>query len=169
MDIISHGIYSVALNKTIDPKRKRLKEILESFLWGMMPDALALGPSFVIGIISGTYDHHSLWNGYDIARFLYSLTHSFMIFLPVLGLIYLITRRWYLPMLGWGFHILLDIPFHTSDFYPTPFLFPLSDYVFPFGIIWRTPIVWMSLWILGIAWLLIVFKRRAKAKAKTYK
>lgn len=30
-------------------------------------------------------------------------------------------------LLGWAIHIIIDIPTHKTDFYPTPFLWPLSN------------------------------------------
>jgi hypothetical protein len=38
-------------------------------------------------------------------------------------------------MLGWLVHILIDIPTHSYQFYPTPFLWPLSSWKFN-GISW---------------------------------
>jgi hypothetical protein len=38
--------------------------------------------------------------------------------------------------LGWALHILIDIPSHAATFYPTPFLFPISNYRFTHGISW---------------------------------
>lgn len=44
----------------------------------------------------------------------------------------------YLPMLAWGLHILADIPTHRRAFFPTPFLWPLSDYTVN-AISWANP------------------------------
>lgn len=162
MDILAHGVYSIALNKTADRKVTTKREILTAFLWGIMPDVVAMGPSFLVALSIGSLDHHALWNEYDISGMLYPLTHSLVIFLTIFLAIFLITRKWYLPMLGWGLHILFDIPFHTQAFYPTPFLFPISSYTFPFGFLWRTPEVWISLWIGGIVWLAWAFYKKRK-------
>ena len=39
-------------------------------------------------------------------------------------------------LLGWALHILIDIPTHVLAFFPTPFLFPISEYRFSYGIQW---------------------------------
>jgi hypothetical protein len=56
-------------------------------------------------------------------------------------------------MLGWLLHIILDIPSHSIDFFATPFLFPVSDYVFQYGARWSIP--WFM--ILNYSLLLILF------------
>ncbi len=162
MDIIAHGIYNIALQKTIKKSQKTREEVLIAFWWGIMPDLLAFGIPFSLAIFSGSIDHHAKLAGFDIAQAVYPYTHSLIIFCAVMFGVYVIRRKWYLPMLGWGFHILLDIPFHTRDFFPTPFLFPVSSYTLPFGIVWGTPLVWISIWVVGLGWLWLVFKRKAK-------
>ncbi len=47
-------------------------------------------------------------------------------------------RRFPYELLGWLLHILIDIPTHSYSFYPTPFLWPISQYKFD-GISWGTP------------------------------
>lgn len=39
---------------------------------------------------------------------------------------------------AWFLHILMDIPTHTYRFYPTPFLWPVSDVKLN-GFSWATP------------------------------
>lgn len=66
---------------------------------------------------------------------LYGITHSIFVFAWV-GLIILIILG-YIPIFFWAWliHILLDIPTHSRDFLPTPFLWPVSKWKFP-GINW---------------------------------
>lgn len=166
MDILAHGVYNIALQKTIKKSKKTRKEIFIAFWWGIMPDLLAFGIPFLLAIFSGSLDHHAKLRGFDIAQAVYPYTHSFIVFGFIFLAIYAVKRRWYLPMLGWGFHILLDIPFHRPDFFPTPFLFPVSDYTLPFGVHWGAPIIWISIWIVAFIWLWIVFKPRASQTIK---
>lgn len=58
----------------------------------------------------------------------YNLTHSLVIFLGIFLIIWLIRKKPYWLMAGWGFHILIDIFSHTEKFFATPFLFPISDF-----------------------------------------
>jgi hypothetical protein len=46
-----------------------------------------------------------------------------------------------LELLGWVFHILIDIPTHTLRFFPTPFLWPISSYC-------ASGISWANRWFL---------------------
>jgi hypothetical protein len=160
MDIIAHGVYNIALQKTIKKDKKTRKEIFIDFLWGIMPDLLAFGIPFISAIFVGSLNHHQNLGGFDIASTVYPYTHSLVIFSLVFLAIYAVRKKWYLPMLGWGLHVLLDIPFHTPEFYPTPFLFPLSSYTLPFGISWGEPIIWIGIWVVAISWLWIVFRSK---------
>ncbi|HAG27576.1 TPA: hypothetical protein DCG61_02245 [Patescibacteria group bacterium] len=160
MDIIAHGVYNIALQRTIKKDKKTRKEILTAFWWGIMPDLLAFGIPFISAIFVGSLNHHQNIGGFDLASTVYPYTHSLVIFSLVFLAIYAVRRKWYLPMLGWGFHVLLDIPFHTPEFYPTPFLFPLSSYTLPFGISWGTPVVWIAIWVVVLLWLGILYKQR---------
>jgi hypothetical protein len=74
--------------------------------------------------------------GFDLAHNLYQYSHSLVIFTVVFVLVWAFYKRPRYELLGWGLHILIDIPSHVLAFYPTPFLFPISDYRFPYGIQW---------------------------------
>jgi hypothetical protein len=45
-------------------------------------------------------------------------------------------------MLAWLLHILVDIPTHSTRFFPTPFLWPISSYEFS-GIGWANPMIFI--------------------------
>ena len=160
MDILAHGVYNIALQKTIKNRKQRRGKIIEAFWWGIMPDLLAFGIPLIASIfIRGSFNHHAIFYGINIAKSIYPFTHSLVIFAAFFVFVSLIRKKWYLPMLGWGFHVLLDIPLHTPSFFPTPFLFPISPFTLPFGISWSTPIIWVSTWIIGISWLIIVYRK----------
>lgn len=81
---------------------------------------------------------------------LYNITHSLFTFLFVLLIVYMIWRTIPIYIWAWPIHILIDIPTHSRDFLPTPFLWPVSEWVFP-GISWGTP------WFMFTNWGLITF------------
>ncbi len=162
MDILAHGVYNIALQKSIRKDFKGRKQTLIAFWWGIMPDLLAFGIPFLVAIWSGSWDHHARTGGFDIADAVYPYTHSLIVFGAVFLAIYGIRRKWYLPMLGWGFHVLLDMPLHTQEFFPTPFLFPISSYTLPFGVSWGMPAIWITTWIIVIVWLLVLYKKQPK-------
>lgn len=56
------------------------------------------------------------------------------------------------PMGAWGLHILMDIPTHSSSFFPTPFLWPVSDFTVN-GIPWSAPYIFFP----NVVGLLIVY------------
>ena len=117
---------------------------------------------------------------------LYHLSHSLVIFLLFFLLVWMIHRYrfyqegqsdpvwnvsilkqttvWSPPwnMLGWFIHILMDIPTHTGQLYPTLFLWPLSDWYVD-GNSWGTKQFIMTNYLfLLIVFLLLRFLRRRK-------
>mgnify|MGYP000682885974 CR=1 FL=1 len=73
----------------------------------------------------------------------YNLTHSLPVALSAIAVV-----AWWRPsiafaMLAWPFHIVLDIPFHSSEFFPTQLFWPFTDY-FIDGMPWTQPWVWFS-------------------------
>jgi len=94
---------------------------------------------------------------------LYDITHSLVIFAAIFLFIWLVRRRAYWLFAGWGFHILIDIFSHSDKFFPTPILFPFSNFHFD-GISWAEPVFMLinySLLIVVYLWL-YVFRRRKK-------
>ncbi len=162
MDIIAHGVYNIALQKTIKNDKKSRKEILVAFLWGVMPDFLAFAIPFITLVLSGSLNQHARTENLGIAYAVYPYTHSLVIFGLFFLLAYIVRKKLYLPMLGWGFHVLLDIPFHTPEFFPTPFLFPISNYTLPFGVSWGQPFIWAAIWIVFGVWLGVLYYNKKR-------
>lgn len=144
MDTLSHGLWG---GITVGTKSRR--DYWVAFLCGVLPDLIPFGWTFV-----------NLFLGLDHRRFgppdasaipsyvdqLYNITHSFVIFGVVFGIIWLFRKKPYLPMLGWLFHILLDMPTHSGAFFPTPIFWPLSS-VHVNGTPWITPWIFISNWV----------------------
>lgn len=89
----------------------------------------------------------------------YSVTHSLVIALSVITIVALWRKAIAFAMLAWPFHILMDIPFHSADFFPTQFIWPLSN-TFIDGIAWTNPWVWFS----NIIGLILLFLWRWQRK-----
>jgi membrane-bound metal-dependent hydrolase YbcI (DUF457 family) len=141
MDVISHGLWGgIAFGR----KSKKLYWL--AFVFGLMPDALSFGIFTVasfLGFVSGPDWEGGLPDPSIIPQFvhtLYNITHSLLIFAFVFGLVYLIIKKPFLPLLAWGLHILVDIPTHSYAFFPTPFLWPVSSFMVN-GINWGQPII----------------------------
>lgn len=151
MDIVSHGLYGgVAFG------RRSRKEYWSAFFFGIAPDLFSFGPYVVLTWL-GVLAHPSWGSGQHppeamIPTFVhtaYHYTHSLVIFALVFGLVTLIRRRPYLPLLAWPLHILVDIPTHSDRFFATPFLWPISDFHIN-GISWSQPIIFFpNLVLLG--------------------
>ena len=153
MDILAHSLWNTAVakkaNDSFEKKGKPKISILWSAFWGIFPDVFAFGVSFLVSLysvifgevsFSELYNHGPLIKGVDkafnLAHYLYQYSHSFIIFFIVFGIVWIIFKKPKLAMLGWGLHIFLDIFSHSLQFFPTPFFFPISNYVFPYGIRW---------------------------------
>lgn len=70
--------------------------------------------------------------------FLYILeqgTHSLIISLPLILVLFFIFKKTVLFLFAWPIHIFIDILTHSRDIYPAMPFFPLSDYSFN-GINW---------------------------------
>lgn len=134
MDIFSHGLWAYALYF------KSKYRFWAAFL-AVLPDLISFGPYFVYRLITGGLhlEKPNIENIPDYVFAGYNLGHSLVIFLIVIGVIYYITRSIPIAVGGWLSHILLDIPTHTTKFFPTPFLWPISDFKFN-GISWGNPV-----------------------------
>lgn len=164
MDIFAHGLYAGALGKTVGGTKKERKKIIGlSVLFGMLPDLIAFGPSFLVGIFGVSTGHHGLVGSINLSQILYPYTHSLVIAVGVLILVWVIRRQWWIPLFGWILHILIDIPLHTPDFFPTPFLFPASSWTSPVGISWGNTYVLVGTWIIIISYYLWLFLRNRKS------
>jgi len=165
MDIISHGLWGgVAFG------RKSKKEYWTAFGIGMMPDLFSFGvyqAADILGIVSGPDWTQGAPSSHEIAAFVYGLydvTHSLVIFAAIFGLVWAIRRKPFIPLLAWGLHILIDIPTHAANFFPTPFLWPISDYTFG-GIGWGNAIIFIpNLILLATCYILWGIFRKLKKK-----
>lgn len=148
MDTLSHGLWG-----SIFFGRKLRKDFWMAFLFGVLPDILSFG-IYTVGTWVGIFEHPDFSSGKHpdpsmIPAFVhhsYDVTHSLVIFLVVFGIVWMVRRRIYWPMLAWPLHILYDIPTHSADFFPTPFLWPLSDF-YIYGTSWGQPWIFFPNWI----------------------
>ena len=156
MDILAHFLWTYVIYF-----RYKTHRLLAAF-FGIFPDLGSFGFFFLLSLFSGTleFGKPELSSIPNYVFFSYNLTHSLIAAFFVILVIYLLTKRipWILG--GWILHILIDIPTHTDSFFPTPFLWPLSNFTFN-GISWADKeflIINYSLLILVYAYLFIKFK-----------
>ena len=154
MDIFSHGLWVGAAYKAINKKLKKSFNVWLAFFWGVIPDVASFGVLFVFlaynlifaGMSFSDFPRPEQMEPiqsdtifiFRLVNTLYNITHSVIIFAAIFGLMFLILKRPLWEMIGWLLHILIDIPTHSYQFYPTPFLWPLSGWKFN-GFSWGTP------------------------------
>ncbi|OGI62235.1 hypothetical protein A2645_01405 [Candidatus Nomurabacteria bacterium RIFCSPHIGHO2_01_FULL_39_9] len=181
MDIFAHALWANAgarkLNQIADKKGNQKFSIAWTTFWGIFPDLFAFSWPFalrIFAVLSGSLalsnffqrppiaEESAFQNGFAVVGNLYPYSHSLIIFAAVFLIVWLIYRRPRFELLGWGLHILIDIFSHSIQFYPTPFLFPISDWRFPYGVAWSGQIFM----IINYSLLLIVFLYFAISKIR---
>ncbi|MBI2101193.1 hypothetical protein HYT53_01145 [Candidatus Woesearchaeota archaeon] len=161
MDIFAHGLWSFAIFH-------KKKYAWMATLFGILPDLLSFGIIFVISLLNGNLRRvpPALSSLPEWLFAAYNMTHSLIVFFIVFLLIYIFTKKWLWALTAWAAHIVIDIPTHSTRFFPTPFLWPLSDYVFN-GISWGTPWFMLVNYSSLLAVFLVIAHNRAKDKKLT--
>ena len=157
MDTLSHALWG----KGIFGYRGRP---YWSLFFGALPDLFSFGIYFLITLL---FNPSSLKLGKTVLDeipnyvfHLYDITHSIVIALFFILIVYVFwNKNFAFAMLAWPLHILLDFPFHTADFFPTPILWPIIDVKFD-GIAWSMPYIWFS----NIAGILMLYLYRYKSR-----
>lgn len=162
MDIISHGLWGgIALGRT------SRKSFWTACLFGMAPDFFSFGLVFTSGLLTHGLDffnglHHppdpALIPAY--VHTLYNVTHSLVVFAAVFGLVWLLRGKPLLEMGAWGLHLTMDIFTHSEAFFPTPFLWPLSNAHFD-GLPWADPLIYIpNVLMLAVLYAWFFLKRK---------
>jgi hypothetical protein len=132
MDFFAHGFWSFLLFH-----RQRWK--YWAIFFGMLPDISSWFIFSIYNMITNSVQWgagHPDFSGVPNWTWtLYGLSHSVIVFMVVFALLYLIFRKIKWVIFPWLVHILLDIPTHSREFLPTPFLWPISTWHFP-GFSW---------------------------------
>jgi len=187
MDIFAHGLWTAAAAKGVNQKLKigdkKLLSVWHAAFWGIFPDFFAFAIPFVWiawGFFSGNITVADLPRPHQVepptdgklyavmrfANLLYSVSHSVIIFTAVFLIVWLLAHRPVLELGGWLFHILIDIPTHSYQFYPTPVLWPLSGWKFN-GASWSTPwFIILNYSALAVVYLILWRKRKRSEKSR---
>ena len=159
MDTLSHTLWG----KGLFGYQKYGKWAL---LFGALPDLLSFGLYFLVRFV--TQGTNMEFGKPDIETIpswvfsMYDISHSLVIALVAIIIVFEINKSLCFPMLAWPFHILLDFFFHSKEYFPTPILWPISDYKFD-GIPWSNPYIWFG----NIGCIIILFAYRYDTKNKT--
>jgi len=154
MDIFSHALWGSGL---FGYRCRRYFWL--ALFFGAFPDLSSFGIFLILRLIDGTYVYGKppLEIIPNWLFFNYNLTHSFVMAFSTIGLVALWKKEVAFAMLGWPFHICLDFPFHSAQYFPSTIFWPLSDFVVD-GIPWKHPFVWYP----NIAGVILLYLWRLK-------
>lgn len=159
MDYVSHGLWSYIIFH-------RIRTPLLAVCFGLLPDTLSWVIYGIYRLIThGEFGKPVLDEIPDWAFLLYDISHSLVVALAVIAIIFIVLRRVPVYIFAWPLMIIIDALTHTRAFLPTPFLWPVSDWTFP-GISWATPwflVLNYALITVGLT-LIIYYKRKKKPK-----
>lgn len=162
MDIISHGLYGgVAFG------RMSRRDYVTAFLFGIGPDLLAFGTFFITSLIStGTVGEPRLETIPAYVFSMYDFSHSLVVYVVFFAFLWFFGKKHFAKLtLAWPLHILVDIPTHDATFFPTPFLWPISDFHIN-GISWGQPMIFIPNVLLLLALYVFWYIQQKKSESK---
>lgn len=118
MDIVSHGLWGA-----LAFGRKSRASFWLAFGIGLAPDLFSFGilwAAATMGLSPKPDFSHGTPPESSIplyVHYLYDVTHSFVVFLAVFALLWMVTKRPVLELGAWGLHVLVDIPTHSFAFF----------------------------------------------------
>lgn len=178
MDIVAHTLWA-GIGVTLAPRRLPIapKTVLLTMGLAALPDLAHTLP--LLGWwLFGDGSLMALWS-YAIAvpnnepvlpplvnllsHHLHCIMHSALVAGAVTMLLWAALRTFWIPLFGWWLHIIIDVFTHSSDFYPAPVFYPITERAFD-GVAWNQP--WMlalNYAALAIAGLLLWRNRRRQS------
>jgi hypothetical protein len=165
MDFLSHGLWG-----GIAVGRASRRSFVTAVLIGMAPALCSFGLVFASGLLTHGLDFfNGLGHPPDAAlipswvQSFYNVTHSLIVFVAVFALVWLVRGRPMMELGAWGLHIALDIFTHSAAFFPTPFLWPVSDIRID-GVPWSDPRIFFgNVLLLAVAYAWFCWQRRKNA------
>lgn len=177
MDIFAHGLWTAAAAKGVKKVTRKPVRVGLAAFFGVFPDLFAftlltfwMGVHILNGsVLLSDLPHPSdfepsapdtIWI-FRVTSALYTLSHSIFVFAAVLAIVLILRRKMPWVMLGWPFHVLIDVFTHSYGAYPTPVLWPFSSWRFD-GLSWETPwfLVLNYIAIVSVYLTLFLLKRR---------
>tara|TARA_B100000029_G_scaffold443701_1_gene462930 strand:- start:11 stop:481 length:471 start_codon:yes stop_codon:yes gene_type:complete len=154
MDTLSHALWG----KGLFGYRKYRKYAL---LFGALPDLMSFGFYMLYNLI--TNPNHFKLGKPSLEELpswifqLYDFSHSIIIAIFFIAIVYQINKDFCFPMFAWPCHIILDFFTHSKEYFPTPIFWPIANYKFD-GTPWSVP----SIWVANIILILLLFIYRKK-------
>lgn len=148
MDVFAHGLWTNVMYRVIPQTKNSKKTIWWGVVFGVLPDFASFTPIFILTLyrlligegrwVDGRPEFESIPLA-GLTDQMYNLTHSLVIWAVVVLLIWAVRKKFPWLLLGWALHICIDIFSHSTEFFPTPFLYPLSG-VEVNGVPWAHPV-----------------------------
>lgn len=140
--MISHALWTNVAGRA---SKFNHKTCLWLAAFGIMPDIVAFGYNFVTQL-AGRWNLAVANSSYHLQQALipkitfplFNFSHSLVIFATATAIVWIALGRPYIPIIGWGAHILIDIPTHSINFFPPNYLFPLHTPLVN-GFSWANP------------------------------
>ena len=118
-----------------------------ALVFGALPDLLSFGLYFIVRIFQHGFNVEFGKPSLEIIPewviIMYDISHSCVVAFFVIIIFLQINKDMCFPMLAWPFHIILDFFFNSKEYFPTPILWPISNYQFD-GIPWSNPYIWIG-------------------------
>ena len=153
MDIIAHTLWAAA-GATALQRRQTLSRgtLIATLALAALPDVLHLLP--IAGWWLFANGSFAALSGYAVAlpgqepalppgvqfwsHHLHCVMHGAPVAALVTAVLWAARRAFWIPLLGWWSHIVIDVFSHSADYYPVPVLYPFTERGFD-GIAWNTP------------------------------
>lgn len=142
MDVVAHGLWTMAAASGARTKLKRPISLGWAVFWGVFPDLFSFAIPAVVRLwwFASRTPHTLLPQAGGAQHFqfvwqLYNGSHSLVIFAAVFGIVWAWKGRPVLDLCGWMLHVLIDIATHQGIF-AVQFLWPVSSYAVN-GIRWE--------------------------------
>ncbi len=172
MDIVAHTLWAAAGAAILQRRRVLSRStVLATLALAALPDVLHLLPLvgwwlFGDGSVAALRAYAVALPGAEPAlpplvqwgsHTLHCVMHSAPIAALVSAVLWVARRAFWIPLLGWWSHILIDVFTHSAEYYAVPVLYPFSERGFD-GIAWTTPwfmaVNYLALACVGL-WLVI--------------
>jgi len=153
MDILAHALWA-AVGTTVAARRFRVgrRTAAATVALAVLPDVLHALPiaAWVVfgeGTAAALVDYAVATMGTEpalpatvaaVTDHIHCVTHSAVVASALTLLTWMATRTLWIPLLGWWCHIVIDVFTHSSQFYPSPVLYPFTMRGFD-GLAWNTP------------------------------
>lgn len=174
MDILAHGLW-VGIGAAWMHRHRRLDRRTAAVAVGLavVPDIVQLLPLvhealFSPGGWAVLLAYANALPGYEpamsptitaLTHHLHCVMHSALVAGVVTVVSWLWLKRFWMPLLGWWAHILIDVFTHSAEFYPSPVFYPVTYWGFD-GIAWNTPWFMVANYLTMLIVAVVVWRRR---------